>query len=62
MQLIHRHRDPLPLPNMQALPSSLSEVRQIAAKVFLDPAAVSVNIETTFGNVLVTRDMEITMA
>ncbi len=45
-----------------ALPSNLAEIRALAAKVFEDPAAVSVNIQATFGAVTVDRDGNVRMA
>ena len=44
------------------LPSNLSEIRQAAASMFLDPAVVSVEVQSTFGKVTVFRDGTITMA
>lgn len=39
----------------ETLPSNLNQIRAIASKVFEDSAAVSCYIQTTFGEVRVTR-------
>jgi hypothetical protein len=42
------------------LPSTIAEITAIAAKVFQDSRAVSVNIETAWGAIVtVNRDLEI---
>jgi len=43
-------------------PSNLTEIRQAASSMFLDPAVVSVEVESTFGLVTVFRDGTIKMA
>jgi hypothetical protein len=42
----------------ETLPSTLNQIRAIASKVFEDNAAESCYIETTFGEVRVTRPTE----
>ena len=48
--------------NMKTLPSTLNEIRELAQTVFSNPAAKSVNINTTFGIVTVYRDGQIFQA
>lgn len=44
------------------LPSTLAEIRAIAAHWFKDKAVVSVNVQATWGHVTVERNGEIRMA
>jgi hypothetical protein len=47
---------------MNTLPTTLSEIREIAMPWFKDPAVHSVNIDTAFGQVTVHRNGDIFMA
>lgn len=46
----------------KTLPSTLAEIRAIAARIFKNPAALSVNVQATWGLVTVERNGDIRMA
>lgn len=43
----------------KTLPTTVSEILNVARSVFADPAAVSCVIDTTWGQVEVTRNLEV---